>query len=191
MPCEYRPNGNLDSQGQALAGTLLFRNIPPLRVRGSVWHVCPCELPSGFCGNDCSGGLLSRFSGQTEWWGRFRLSRNGRCVGFSDWQATTINRITVATEISEKPPPFRLATLHYRTPLVFFRTTRINEMVLLVRAKRNPIHARAHNNGKDYPARARNDVFRTRRDAKFCISTTQSLSSVTKMGATTGRAHSF
>ena len=107
----------------ALACILLFGNTPPLRVRGSVWHVCPCELPSGFFVNDCSGGLLSRLSGQTEWWGGCRLSRDGRCVGFSEGQAATINRITVATEISEKPPPFRLATLHYRKSLVFTNST--------------------------------------------------------------------
>ncbi len=101
-------------QYSALAGTRLFRNIPPLRVWGSVWHVCPRELPSGFFVNDCSGELLSRFCDQTEWRGRCRLSRGGRCVSFSKRQAATIKRITVATEISEKPPPFRLATLHYR-----------------------------------------------------------------------------
>ena len=86
-------------QYSALAETLLFRNIPPLRARDSVWPPCITEKSSSL------------------------------------------------------------------------RTPRINEMVLQVRAKRNPIHARAHNNGKDYPARARNDVFRTRRDAKFCVST--------------------
>lgn len=110
-------------QYSALAGILLFRNIPPLRARDSVWHVCPRELPSGFFVNDCSGELLSRFCGQTEWRGRCRLSRGGRCVSFSKRQAATINRITVGTEISEKPPPFRLATLHYRKILVFTNST--------------------------------------------------------------------
>ena len=97
--------------------------ILPLRARDSVWHVYPSELPSGFFVNDCSGELLSRFCGQTEWRGRCRLSRGGRCVSFSKRQAATINRITVGTEISEKPPPFRLATLHYRKILVFTNST--------------------------------------------------------------------
>jgi hypothetical protein len=110
-------------QYSALAGILLFRNIPPLRVWGSVWHVCPRELSSGFCGNGCSGEFSFRFSGQTEWRVRCRLSRGDRCVGFSEGQGMAIDRITVATEISEKPPPFRLATLHYRNPLVFTNST--------------------------------------------------------------------
>lgn len=146
-------------QYSALAGILLFRNIPPLRARDSVWHVCP-------------GELLSRFCGQTEWRGRCRLSRGGRCVSFSKRQAATINRITVGTEISEKPPPFRLATLHYR------KNPRLYELHVLTKwffkyGPNGTPYTQEHTiTEKDYLARARNDVHRTRRDAKFCISTT-------------------
>ena len=38
----------------------VFRIIPPLRARGSVWHVCPRELHSDFFQYDNSCEFLSR-----------------------------------------------------------------------------------------------------------------------------------
>ena len=45
----------------------IFRNIMPLRVRGSVWHIRSREQQSGFFGKVCTGESPSSFSGQTEW----------------------------------------------------------------------------------------------------------------------------
>lgn len=96
---------------------------------------CPCvhEVPFGAFApsrvsfwrlrNDCSGEFSSLFCGQTEWSRVDRQSSRNRGVFFSQQQSATINQITVVTDISENPPPFRLATLRERKSLALTRQT--------------------------------------------------------------------
>ena len=86
-------------------------------------HLPPRESPSGVCVNDGSGEFSSLFSGQTEWWRVDSQSSRNRGEVSSKRQAAAINQITMVTEISEAPPPFRLATLLYRKSFALTRHT--------------------------------------------------------------------